>query len=176
MAKDKARKHRPQELRIAREPVPVLRENAALERRARARDPRFDRAYGHFNSDLYGKSYAFLADLQSAEAKELREALSKERDPRRADSIRKVLDRRASLAAAAARNAERQEALREWRTRESAMVAEGKRAWHLKRRDVDALVLQQKVSKSTPEQLERMAEKRAKKVAGRQKRRLPFSL
>lgn len=179
-------KHQPRECKISREPVSVLRRpNPLLEEGAKpkSRDPRFDRAFGHFNADLYSKSYSFVQDLHARETKQLRDSLEKERDPRRKDSIKRIIDRRTSQAAAQARQQERQRVVKEWRQQESQQIVQGKRAWHLKQRQVDALVSQKRLDKlasaaSSPEAaaatLERLAVKREKRAASRQKRRLPF--
>lgn len=81
----------PQEVSSKR-PVSVLREVIAPVRR-RAIDPRFDRAFGNFNKDLFEKSFDFLADMQKDELQQLRHSLRKEQHPARREGLQRTLQR-----------------------------------------------------------------------------------
>ena len=56
-------------------------------------DPRFDRAMGSFNEDLFQKSFEFVKDLQHKEIKELEIAVRNEKDFGRKESLQKTLQR-----------------------------------------------------------------------------------
>ena len=137
-------KHHPQRQPISKTPVPVLRK-VVPPSRPKPLDPRFDRAFGHYNPDLCSKSYSFIEDIQRDERKQLREAMTKEADPHRKHAMQRLLDRQVSVEATQRRDAERKAVIREWKTQEKDKVAQGKRPFHLKRKDVDVMVLEKKL-------------------------------
>ena len=84
---------------VLREVIPVVKKvrrtgvRVLTVRAQKAIDPRFDRAFGSFNADLFGKSYEFLGDLQQEERRQLQASLKKEKEPRRRDALKRTLDR-----------------------------------------------------------------------------------
>jgi ribosomal RNA-processing protein 36 len=172
---EKRGKHRPQQLPISKAPVPVLRQVVAPAR-PRALDPRFDRAFGHYNPDLCSKSYSFIKDIQQDERRQLKEAMKGEADPNRKQAMQRLLDRQASMEAMQHRDAGRKAVIKEWKAQESGKIAQGKRPYHLKKKEIDAMVLERKLEglKAKGVNLERIVEKKRKKRAAKQHTRLPF--
>lgn len=70
---------------MLREVIPVSKKRAV--------DPRFDRAFGHFNEDLFSKSYGFLGEMQREERQKLQTSLKGEADPSRRETIKRTLER-----------------------------------------------------------------------------------
>lgn len=102
--------------------------------------------------------------------------MTKEADPHRKHAMQRLLDRQVSVEATQRRDAERKAVIREWKTQEKDKVAQGKRPYHLKRKDVDVMVLEKKLEglKAKGVDLERVMEKKRKKRATKQHKRLPF--
>lgn len=169
----KTAKHRPKVEPIGHKPVSVLRRNENLTSSMPKRiDPRFDRAFGHFNDDLFSKSYAWVGELQEAEDQVLQEAAKKERDPQKKELIQKIINRRNSQRQAQKHKAMRQQVKKELLAKERDLLQQGikQRAFFPSKRVLDdkfkeALAIESK----TPSR--RQQEKRMKRAAGRRKRR-----
>lgn len=168
-------KHRPQQLPISKTPVSVLRK-VIPPSRPRPLDPRFDRAFGHYNPDLCSKSYTFVNDIQREERKLLKEAMIREMDSNKKLAMQRLLDRQASVEATQRRDAERKAVLKEWKDEESKKVAQGKQPYHLKKKEVDAMVLEKRLEamQAKGANLEKVVERKRKKRASKQHKRLPF--
>lgn len=55
------------------------------------RDPRFEKLSGHFNQDLFEKSYAFLDDYKKSEQDLLRQQIKKSKNPERREELQQLL-------------------------------------------------------------------------------------
>lgn len=55
------------------------------------RDPRFEETSGHFNSDLFKKSYSFVYEYQEAEINALKKEIASEKDPERKKKLQATL-------------------------------------------------------------------------------------
>lgn len=55
------------------------------------RDPRFEKLSGHFNQDLFEKSYAFLDDYKKSEQDLLRQQIKKAKNPERREELQQLL-------------------------------------------------------------------------------------
>lgn len=168
-------KHRPQRLPISRTPVPVLRKIVAPPR-SKSLDPRFDRAFGHYNPDLCSKSYQFVNDIQREERRQLKEAMVKEKDSNKKLAMQRLLDRQASMEATQRRDAEKRAVIKEWKAQEGEKIAQGKQPYHLKKKEIEAMVLERKLEdlRAKGVNLEKVVEKKRKKRAAKQHKRLPF--
>lgn len=145
-------------------------------------DPRFDRSFGHFNADLFKKTYDFVDDMQHVEQRALRETLKTERNLEKKAAIQRLLDRHASIEVQCRQDERKQRVKREWRKREAEAVKSGQKqnAYHLKKGELDKLVLANEYAElkeknaGKPVDVERMLEKRRRRRAARQHTRLPF--
>lgn len=168
-------KHRPQKLPISKAPVPVFRKTTTPSR-PKSLDPRFDRAFGHYNPDLCSKSYDFIGDIQKDERRQLKEAMIREGDLNKRSAMQRLLDRQTSMEVTQRNDAERKAAIKEWKTQERGRVAQGKQPYYLKKKDMEAMVLERRLEemKAKGVDLEKFVEKKRKKRAARQHKRLPF--
>lgn len=168
-------KHRPQQLPISKTPVSVLRK-VVTPSRPKSLDPRFDRAFGHYNPDLCSQSYLFVNDIQRDERRQLKEAMIKEMDSNKKLAMQRLLDRHASVEATQRKDAEKKAVLKEWKEQEGRKVAQGKQPYHLKKKEVEAMVLEKKLEdlKAKGVNLEKVVERKRKKRATKQHKRLPF--
>ncbi|KAI9473934.1 MAG: hypothetical protein EXX96DRAFT_579922 [Benjaminiella poitrasii] len=55
------------------------------------RDPRFDKLSGHFNQDLFEKSYGFINEYKKSEMEMLKERIKKEKDPDTQEKLQGLL-------------------------------------------------------------------------------------
>lgn len=55
------------------------------------RDPRFEKLSGHFNQDLFEKSYAFLDDYKQSEQELLRKQIKKTKNPEHREELQQLL-------------------------------------------------------------------------------------
>lgn len=76
----------------SKNPVSVLREVVPGTKK-KAIDPRFDRSFGHFNDDLFRKSYGFLAESQRQELAMLEKTLKEETDPTKRFQLKQTINR-----------------------------------------------------------------------------------
>lgn len=170
-------KNQPQEV-SSKVPVSVLRQVVAPVRH-KAHDPRFDTALGHYNADLFAKSYAFVGDLQRQELAELQTRLKATRDVREADRMQRVVDRLKSMEATKRRTENQKLLLKERRQVEQELVAKGKRPFYLKKTDVRRMELADKYKKLKEKSgdkaidVDKLVEKRRKHKAADQHRFLP---
>ncbi len=113
-------------------PVSVLRQTVAPPRK-RAIDPRFDRAFGAFNEDLFAKSYSFVSTIQADERAALKKAIAEEGNAFRRQFLKKTLDRLDSMKKTKEAKEAHQKVVRDHRRTEAALVEEGKSPFYLKK-------------------------------------------
>ncbi|KAJ2797006.1 rRNA biogenesis protein rrp36 [Coemansia guatemalensis] len=143
----------------------------------RSRDPRFDSLSGHLNEDLFEKSYEFLEKQQQEEMDELRKQAGKlkNKNPEEARRIQKALGSMQSQAAAKQQRKRMQELKRTHRKMETEAVKQGKNPYFLGRRDLKDLEVAQKFNKlKDSSKLDRFLEKRRKRNATKDHRRMPY--
>lgn len=169
----------PQEV-SSKQPVSVLRQVVAPSR-AKAVDPRFDRAFGDYHEDQFKAAYGFVREMKEDELAALETAAREEQSPQRASVLRRSLDRARSMRAAHAKQEKAQQLQRQWKREERARVASGeKRAPFFLRTSAQkqlALAAQYRELKERangqPLNIDRLVEKRRKHKAARQHVLLP---
>lgn len=85
----RASKHSPMEVSSKRA-VGRFREVVELNK-PKVRDPRFEKLSGHFNQDLFEKSYAFLDDYKQSEQELLRKQIKKTKNPEHREELQQLL-------------------------------------------------------------------------------------
>lgn len=173
-------KHRPQEA-SSRAPCSVARPLPALavQPTRKVLDPRFDRSMGHYNPDLFQKSFAFLSDFQSRELAAVRQELAgSSASPQRRQELQRLLDRVKSKEMQQRRDERRKALVKEWRTTEEELVASGrKRPFHLKKADVKKLELidqYRTIKQKNPDvDVDKLVEKKRMRKASKQHRDMP---
>ncbi|OAD67881.1 hypothetical protein PHYBLDRAFT_118022, partial [Phycomyces blakesleeanus NRRL 1555(-)] len=152
-----------------REVVPI-----AAEKR---RDPRFDKMSGQFNQELFEKSYDFLDDYKQNEQAMLRDRIKKEKDPDTRAELESALIRMVSTSREySAKEAKRKQLLaRERKKVEAELVEQGKTPFYLKRSEKRKLDLVDRYNKLGKKNMDKILEKRRKRNATKDHRRVPFS-
>ncbi|KAJ2778104.1 rRNA biogenesis protein rrp36 [Coemansia javaensis] len=159
----------------SKRPVGRLRQVVEMPR-GRGRDPRFDSLSGALNEDLFEKSYGFLAEQRQQEMAELRTQARQLRDknPAEAARVRRALETMQSQAAAREQKQRVQELKRKHRKMEAEAVRQGKRPYFLGRRELKELEAAQKFGSLSPAKVDRFLEKRRKRNAAKDHRRMPY--
>lgn len=106
---------------------------------------------------------------------ELRKRLSKEKNPDERKRLEGLLSTMQSKLRAKKIQEDRQKIKREWRKKQMERVKEGKKAFYLKEADIKRIELMEKFRKTNPKDLDKKLEKRRKKNATKDHRRMPFA-
>ncbi|KAJ2864757.1 rRNA biogenesis protein rrp36 [Coemansia aciculifera] len=157
---------------------PVSRFRQVVEiAKPQTRDPRFDNLSGHFNEDLYEKSYGFLDKQQEEEIESLKAQMQKikNRDPHEAQRIQTVVSSMQSQIAAKKQKKHTQELKRKHRKNELEAVKQGKTPYFLKKSELKGLEVAEKFTQLKGEsKLDNYLEKRRKRNATKDHRRMPY--
>lgn len=150
------------------------------------RDPRFDPAVlSHSSSGGGGaprdpaavnRAYAFLDDYRSAELKELKEQMARTKDPRQKEELKRAITSAADRQRALDNRKREHQVLAEHKKRERDLIREGKKSqpYYLKKSDVKRETLVKKYESMGSKERARALERRRKKVAGKEKKDLPW--
>ncbi|KAI8367659.1 uncharacterized protein BYT42DRAFT_134316 [Radiomyces spectabilis] len=141
---------------------------------AKRRDPRFDKLSGHLNQELFEKSYEFLNDYRQSEIAMLKESIRKEKDPEEREKMQLVLTKMQSREYAEKEAKRKQNLVRERKKKEAELVEQGKKPYFLKRSEKRKMELIDKYKQYGEKNIERILEKRRKKNAAKDHRRIPF--
>ena len=106
------------------------------ERREKPRDPRFERYAGHFNQNLFEKSFGFVEEYVKDEVVELEKALRGAQGGEERDDIRRVLNRKREELRRRADRSLLQQAKKQLQDKEKAAIQRGKKPYFLKRKVV----------------------------------------
>ncbi|KAI8084793.1 uncharacterized protein BX664DRAFT_337802 [Halteromyces radiatus] len=165
-------KHSPMEMSSKRK---VSRFRDVVETAAtKRRDPRFDKLSGQLNEDLFEKSYGFLTDYRQDEQKALMARLHKVKDPEEKARIKATLTSMKSKEMAAADMKRKQALARERKKVEADLVKQGKQPYFLKKSEKRKLELVDKYNQLGEKRMDRILEKRRKKNANKDHKRVPF--
>ncbi|KAL8376409.1 hypothetical protein RB595_007476 [Gaeumannomyces hyphopodioides] len=172
--------------------------------RPKARDPRFDHPGGDdedataADAARLRRNYAFLDEYRDAELRQMREALAAsnkaaaaaaggkkkrkrggDRAPQLSPEEREELKRNIMAMEnqnRARERKDRQEALlAEHRRNEKELVRQGKKPFYLKRSEQKKMLLMDQYASMTKGQVDKAIERKRKKVAGKEKKMLPFA-
>lgn len=170
-------KHAPQE-QTSKKPVSRRREVVPSEnRRAPARDPRFDSTVGTttaLDEARTKKAYAFLDKRRDEELAELKMQVKKTKDPVRKEEMKREILSIESRRKADKKKEEQDNLLKEFRAKEKELVAQGKQPFYLKKAEQKKQVLTKRFEGMSKGQRDKAIERKRKKVAGREKKSLDF--
>eukprot|EP00927_Polykrikos_kofoidii_P031112 TRINITY_DN26765_c0_g1_i1.p1 TRINITY_DN26765_c0_g1~~TRINITY_DN26765_c0_g1_i1.p1 ORF type:complete len:273 (+),score=62.38 TRINITY_DN26765_c0_g1_i1:117-821(+) len=177
--KKKAKKGAPQEVSSRK---PVAPNTGVNKRKVVARDPRFDDFSGKLDMDLFAKSYSFLEEYQQAEKEELQKKLKvmKKKRKKKTGSSAPMAEITNEIRQIDQMEKQRRR-LDDVRTMELQVKREerekvrttGKTPYFHKRGAVRKLVIEKRQDTKKSHLRSKEAERREKKIAGKEKRRLP---
>ncbi|TVY25401.1 rRNA biogenesis protein [Lachnellula hyalina] len=149
-----------------REVIPVLKRDV--------RDPRFEPVTGlPVDEARVRKAYGFLEDYREDEMKELRGAIRKEKDEEQKEKLKRALGAMENRKKARERREREEAVLERHRKEEKELVKQGKQPYYLKQKEVDKRVLVDTFGDLKGKKLERVIERRRKKVEGKEKKKMP---
>ena len=166
-------KHAPTEI-SSKKAVSRKREVVAVPKRE-YRDPRFEVTAGIVDQSKVRKAYSFLDDYREDEMKALKNAVKAAKDEDSKEKLKRVLLSLESRKKAQIRNDKEQEILDKHRKEEKEAVKQGKKPFYLKKAEQKKRVLLDQYGELKGKQLDRIIERRRKKVEGKEKKRMPFA-
>ena len=137
------------------------------------RDPRFESALGPINEQKLKSNYAFLDEYRDSERKTLKAEIKKTKSKEEKERLKKEVLRMESRKKAQQRKDAEQEVLRRHRKEERAKVESGKAPFYLKRAEVKKEALIKRYRQMKGREVDKLVEKRRKKMAGQEKRDMP---
>ncbi|KAM7214945.1 protein of unknown function (DUF947) domain containing protein [Rhypophila decipiens] len=171
-------KHAPVEMTSKK---PVSRKRDFIEvPKVQARDPRFGplgQGHGYsapIDEAKLRKAYSFLDDYQEDEMRQLREAIKKTKDPLEKEKLSRALMSMESKKKARERKDKERQLLEEHRKQEKELVKQGKQPFYLKKSEQKKRLLVEQFAGMKKGQVDKAIEKKRKKVAGREKKALPY--
>jgi ribosomal RNA-processing protein 36 len=139
------------------------------------RDPRFEPTTGPVDQSKVHKAYSFLDDYREDEMKELKNAIKAAKDEDSKEKLKRELMSMESRKKAQVRKNKEQEILDRHRKEEKEAVKQGKKPFYLKKTEQKKRVLLDQYGELKGKQLDRVIERRRKKVEGKEKKRMPFA-
>ncbi|KAK4199878.1 hypothetical protein QBC40DRAFT_77405 [Triangularia verruculosa] len=145
-----------------------------------ARDPRFlapstMSATSKIDEIKARKAYAFLDEYREKEMQELRVAIKKTKNPEDKEKLQKALLSMESKKKAQERKDRAQKVLDEHKREEKELVKQGKNPFYLKKSEQKKRVIVEQFKGMKKGQVDKAIERRRKKVAGKEKKLLPFA-
>ncbi|KAK3325314.1 hypothetical protein B0H66DRAFT_118541 [Apodospora peruviana] len=168
-------KHAPVEMTSKK---PVSRKRDFIEvRKVQARDPRFGPLGGgqpEVDEVKAHRAYAFLDDYMADEMKQLREAIKKTKDANEKEKLQRALMSMESKKKARDRKEKERLLIEEHRKKEKELVKEGKQPFYLKKSEQKKRLLMDQFAGMKKGQVDKAIERKRKKVAGKEKKALPY--
>ncbi|KAK3997672.1 hypothetical protein QBC44DRAFT_376678 [Cladorrhinum sp. PSN332] len=149
--------------------------------KSQARDPRFMPLPSSSGSDprideiKFRKAYAFLDEYRESEMVELQATIKKTKDPKQKEQLQKALISMESKKKAQERKDRERKVIEEHRKQEKELVKQGKTPYYLKKQELKKKVLEETFKGMKKGQVDKAIERRRKKVAGKEKKNLPFA-
>lgn len=167
-------KHAPMEMSSKR-PVSRKREVITVQK-LQPRDPRFDPLVGGggagFDEAKARKAYAFLDEYRDSEMAALRAEIKKTKNPTEKEKMQRLLMSMENRKKAAQRKEEQRRILEEHRRQEKELVKQGKKPFYLKKSEQKKRLLMEQFKGMNKKQIDRVIERKRKKVVGREKKEL----
>ena len=142
----------------------------------RKRDPRFDNLSGKLNRGHWETAYEFIDDYKKDELSQLRAAVQKTKDLEKKATIEQELSRELNRVSERDQWKQQRAVVQEHRRKEKKAIADGKKStpYHLSRQGLKKATLEKKFETLKKKgKLDKYMEKRRKKNAMKDRRRLP---
>ena len=139
------------------------------------RDPRFEPNSGPLESSKVQKAYSFLDDYREDEMKELKNAIKAVKDEDSKEKLKRALSSMESKKKAQIRKNKEQEILDKHRKEEKEAVKQGKKPFYLKKSEQKKRMLLDRYGELKGKQLDRVIERRRRKVESKEKKKMPFA-
>lgn len=170
---NRSSKHAPTEV-SSKKAVSRRREVVPVKKRE-YRDPRFEPMDGQVDEAKIKKAYSFLNEYRDDEIKELKNAIKTTKDDEAKEKLKRALSSMESRKKAQLRKDKAEEILDRHRKEEKELVKQGKQPFYLKKSEQKKRVLLDQYGTLKGKQLDRVIERRRKKVEGKEKKKMPFA-
>lgn len=140
-----------------------------------ARDPRFEPGNAPVDTNRVQAAYSFLDEYREDEMKELKATIKSTKDAEERDRLKRTLLVMESKKKTRLRKLKEQEVLERHKKQEKALVQQGKQPFYLKKAEQRNQVLLDQFKGLKGKQIDRVIERRRKKIDGREKKKMPFS-
>jgi ribosomal RNA-processing protein 36 len=147
----------------------------------KARDPRFDptvisHSGAKRNAAAINQAYSFLDEYRAAEIKQLKEQMTRTKDPAQKEELKRALTSASDRMRSLENKKREQDVLAEHRKRERQLLREGKKSkpYFLKKSELKREVLVKKYESMGGKERAKALERRRKKIAGKEKKDLPW--
>lgn len=170
---NRSSKHAPTEI-SSKKAVSRRREVIPVKKRD-VRDPRFERLTGDLDEERVKAAYSFLDDYRQDEMSKLKEEIKKTKDEEQKEKLKRGLLSMESRMKAEMRKKKEKEVLDRHRKEEKEKVRMGKQPFYLKKSEQKKQVLMDQFKDLKGKQLDRVIERRRKKVEGKEKKNMPFA-
>lgn len=121
------------------------------------------------------KAYSFLDDYQEDEMKQLRMAIKKTKDAHEKEELQRALLSMESKKKARVRKDKERELLSEHKKKEKELIKQGKTPFYLKKSEQKKQLLVEQFASMKKSQVDKAIERKRKKIAGKEKKALPFA-
>lgn len=138
------------------------------------RDPRFEASSGMVDEEKVARNYDFLDSYRDDEMVELKKAIKVTKDEAVKERLKRELLSMESRKKAKVRKDNAKEVLERHRREEKELVKQGKQPFYLKKSEQRERVLKEQYEGLKGKGLERVIERRRKKVEGKEKRNMPW--
>ncbi|PQE30725.1 rRNA processing protein [Rutstroemia sp. NJR-2017a WRK4] len=139
------------------------------------RDPRFEPTNGPVDPRKVEKAYAFLDEYRESEMQELRDAIKKTKDEDAKEILKRKLLSMESRKKTDMKKKKEREILDRHRKEEKEKVKAGKTPFYLKKAEQKKRVLLDQYGELKGKQLDRVIERRRKKIEGKEKKNMPWA-
>ena len=170
---NRSSKHAPAEM-SSKKAVSRKREVVPVTKRE-YRDPRFEPLAGKVDEARIREAYSFLDDYRDDEMKELRNVIKTTKDDEAKEKLKRALSSMESRKKVQLRKDKEKEILDQHRKEEKELVKQGKKPFYLKKSEQKKRLLLDQYGSLKGKQLDRVIERRRKKVEGKEKKKMPFA-
>lgn len=170
---NRSNKHAPAEV-SSKKAVSRKREVIPVKKRE-YRDPRFEPLSGPLDQNKIQKAYSFLDDYRDDEIKQLKETIRTTKNEEEKERLKRELLSMESRKKADMQKKKAQEILDRHKKEEKERVKQGKTPFYLKKSEQKKRVLLEQYGELKGKKLDRVIERRRKKVEAKEKKRLPFA-
>ncbi|XP_063158650.1 ribosomal RNA processing protein 36 homolog [Candoia aspera] len=166
-------KNRPMET-SAKKPVPFLRQVVPVKKKV-SRDPRFDDLSGEYKPEVFEKTYNFLNDLRKEEKEVIQKQLKKSQNVEEQNKLQQLLKRMTQQEEAQKKRQKERENSLAFKKQQRELAKQGKKPFFPKKSEMQQLELAEKYKELKKSgKLESFLNKKRKRNAAKDKRRLPF--
>lgn len=138
------------------------------------RDPRFSDLSGHFNDDLFQKSFSFIQDMKKNEYDEVKKQLKKVKGKEQKEDLLRLKQKMDNERNLEVEKEKRRELNKERKSKQSEQTKEGKRPFYLKNSDKKKIELAEKYRElKASGRLEKFMSKKRKRNAQKDRKNLP---